>query len=297
MTLGERLALATVEARLTGVAIPAPRVGGRYEVIGVLGHGGMGEVFRARDVELDREVALKLVRASTGSIGARERLAAEARVLAQLAHPNVVAVFDVVTERDEVAIVMELVRGRSLRRWLDERARPWPDVLAMIVAAGRGLAAAHTAGIVHRDVKPDNIMIGDDGTVRLVDFGLAHAIAEGTSSGDTTQGTVHGTIGYLAPELADGRLADARSDQLAFCLTAYEALHRRCALVQRPSADRPWPARWEIAALQRSDVPPRIRRAIERGLAADPAQRHVSMDGLLAELAPPSRPRFAWTAL
>jgi tetratricopeptide (TPR) repeat protein/predicted Ser/Thr protein kinase len=293
MTLGERLALAAVEARLTGAAIRPPIVGDRYEVLAVLGAGGMGEVFRARDRELDREVALKLVRPSIGSIAG---LVAEARTLAQLAHPNIVTVFDVVSERDDVAIVMELVRGRSLRRWLDERTHQWTDVLRVLVAAGRGLAAAHDAGIVHRDVKPDNIMIGDDGSVRLVDFGLAHASHDAMITEPATSPVVHGTIGYLAPELRDGRAADARSDQLAFCLTCYEALHGRHALVDPPSFARPWPQQWTIAESRRH-VTRRIHRAIERGLAEAPGQRHPSMHALLAALAPRPRTHAAWMTM
>ncbi len=305
MTLAEQLALAAVEARLTGAPLRSPRVGDRYDVLGLLGRGGMGEVYRARDRELDREVALKLVRPSTARATAHARLVAEARVLAQLAHPNVVAVFDVVIEPETIAIVMELVRGRSLRQWLDERPRATRDVLRVAIAAGRGLVAAHQAGIVHRDVKPDNVMIADDGSVRLVDFGLAHADAEpGATAGGASDGpartegaVVHGTIGYLAPELRDGRPADARSDQLAFCLTLFEALYRRHALADPPTPARPWPERWVVAPPARSVLPRKLQRALERGLARDPDARHPSMAALLGELGPRARARTPWLVL
>jgi eukaryotic-like serine/threonine-protein kinase len=311
MSLAERLALATVEARITHAPPTLPLLGERYEVLALVGHGGMGEVYRARDRELAREVAIKVVRSSAASSVARGRLLGEARALARLAHPNVVAVFDVLVEHGDVMMVMELVRGLSLRRWLGERPRPWRVVLAILLAAGRGLAAAHQVGLVHGDVKPDNVMLGEDGRVRLIDFGLAHEgdpAITGDADSDACAASgehptqihcVRGTIGYLAPELGVGRPADARSDQLAFCLTLFEALYGRHALRERPSAETPWPRCWSVVERPaKSDVPARIHAAIMRGLAADPARRHPSMQALLERLGASSRRRPAgWLAI
>lgn len=287
MTLAERIALAAVEARVTGSPVRPPLVADRYEVLELLGRGGMGEVYRARDRELGRDVALKHARPGLFGGDAVGRLADEARMLARLADPDVVAVYDVIAEHDSVLIVMELVRGCSLRSWLAQQRRSWQEILPVMIAAGRGLAAAHRAGIVHRDVKPDNIMlVSDDAAqgVRLVDFGLAYAApptdpSNEAAPGDSTRAVViEGTLAYLAPELLEGSPADALSDQFAFCVTIFEALHGR-----RPQGETS-SSRARGRRSEGSPVPARVRRAIERGLARDRDARHESMDALLAEL-------------
>ncbi len=165
-----------------------PRFLGRYVVIDELGRGGMGQVFRAYDPQLDREIALKLLRRVTDD--ARTRLLREAQAMAQLSHPNVLPVYDVAAEGHRLFLAMELVRGQSLREWLDCGARSFTEVLEVFLAAGRGLNAAHEAGLVHRDFKPGNVLIGDDGRVRVMDFGLARGMAAGSrvSGRDSSRG-------------------------------------------------------------------------------------------------------------
>src|SRR5215467_5449218 len=163
---------------------------GRYVILGLVGRGGMGEVYAAYDPELDRKVALKLLRVKpnagvTMSEG-RARTLREAQAIARLSHPNVVVVYDVGTFQDQVFIAMEFVDGETVTLWLETRARRWQEVLKVFLAAGRGLLAAHEKGLVHRDFKPDNVMVGRDGDVRVMDFGLARQVTE--KSGTTERG-------------------------------------------------------------------------------------------------------------
>ncbi len=166
----------SAEALGRGVAV------GRYVVLDRIGAGGMGVVYAAYDPELDRRVALKLLRPDRfGGDAGRLRLLREAQALARLTHPNVVAVYDVGTFGDRVFVAMELVEGETLRQWLraePRSPRPWREVLERFLPAGRGLAAAHAAGLVHRDFKPENVLLGRDGRARVVDFGLAKALAD-----------------------------------------------------------------------------------------------------------------------
>ncbi|MBL9103436.1 MAG: tetratricopeptide repeat protein [Myxococcales bacterium] len=212
---------------------------GRYLVLDVRGAGGMGVVYTAYDPELDRKVALKLVRPQVTRRGVdlRERLVREARALARISHPNVVPVYDVGETDGEVFIAMELVPGPTLARWQAAAARPWAAILEMYLQAARGLARAHEAGVVHRDFKPSNAIVGPDGRVRVVDFGLALAGSrdeadepgEGTtsaaaSSSLTATGALVGTPAYMAPEQREGAVVDARSDQYSLCAALWEAL-------------------------------------------------------------------------
>lgn len=264
---------------------------GRYVVLGALGAGGFGTVYEAFDPELERSVALKLLHGEAhASTPVQERLRREARALARLAHPNVVPVYDLGELDGRVYLAIELVRGQSLRAWLatPRSAREVLDVYAM---AGRGLAAAHAAGVVHRDVKPENILLGDDGRVRVTDFGLAHPTGDAAGGGTDGTGTVTrghlGTPAYMSPEQLAQRPADARSDQFSFCVAVYEALFG-----QRPFAGD------TIAEREASlSTPPafpagltpslRVRRALRRGLSIDPSARFPSMEALLAQLRPP----------
>jgi eukaryotic-like serine/threonine-protein kinase len=251
----------------------------RYVIIGRIGVGGMGVVYAAYDTKLDRKVALKALRGS-GDERRRGRLLREAKVLAKLQHPNVVAAYDVVSEGGLLLLAMEFVDGQTLRSWLGA-PRPWRDVLSVFTAAGRGLAAAHAAGVVHRDFKPDNVLVGGDGRPRVVDFGLAHtddeapaSVAQPFASGG---GSVVGTPAYMSPEQRRGERVDARSDQYNFCVALHEALYGE--LPGRPEAGgagRPPPA------LGR--VPVWVGRAINRGLSAEPAGRHPDVGALLAAL-------------
>jgi tetratricopeptide (TPR) repeat protein len=286
---------------------------GRYVLLDRIGLGGMGVVFAAYDPELDRKVALKLLRsdwaAGPAAADARARLWREAQALARLSHPHVVTVHDVGVHGESLFIAMDFVDGVTLSRWLRAEPRSWMEVLDCFVQAGLGLAAAHAAGLVHRDFKPDNVLVGQDGRVRVTDFGLARvsqtpaeaaASASGGSSGGgspqlvTQQGALVGTPAYMAPEQIDGRPSDARSDQFSFCVALYEGLYGErpftgdspSALARAARESRPAPPR-------DSRVPTWVRRAVLQGLAADPAERHSSMDVLLAALT--RRPRqVAW---
>ncbi|MCY1023809.1 serine/threonine-protein kinase [Pyxidicoccus sp. MSG2] len=272
---------------------------GRYVLLRRVGEGGMGVVFAAYDPDLDREVALKLLKpGAVADAEARGRLVREAQALARLSHPNVVIVHDVGLDGDTVFLAMELVRGRTLRHWLAEAPHPWREVLARFLHAGQGLAAAHAVGLVHRDFKPDNVLLGDDGQVRVTDFGLARlAPAEPVTGdsptpeaspkeGDTLAGVRQGTPAYMSPEQWRGGRADARSDQFSFCVTLYEALFG-----QRPFAGGTTAERARALREGRVTPPPRgsrvpgtVRDAVLRGLAVEPASRYPSLDALLARL-------------
>ena len=272
---------------------------GRYVILDRIGAGGMGVVYAAYDPELDRRVALKLLRTDRFAAPGHLRLLREAKALARLTHPNVVAVHDAGTFGDQVFVAMELVEGETLRQWLEAGSRSWREVLDRLLAAGRGLAAAHAAGLVHRDFKPENVLLGRDGRVRVVDFGLAKALADAAeeepaapdSGGElasplTEWGAVLGTPAYMAPEQIRGIAADARSDQFSFCVALYEALYG-----ERPFAGK---GPREIAeAVARgvpreapagTKVPGWLRAVVLRGLKADPEERYPDMDVLLRDL-------------
>ncbi|RKH00840.1 serine/threonine-protein kinase [Corallococcus carmarthensis] len=267
---------------------------GRYVVLERLGAGGMGVVHAAYDPSLDRRIGLKLLRALPavdGSAGLTERLLREAQAAARTRHPHVVTVHDVGTFGDVVFIAMELVDGGTLRQHLKASPRPWRDVVRLYLQAGRGLAAAHAAGVVHRDFKPDNVLVDKEGRARVTDFGLARvesitagvATAPATSpTGSPLATTLAGTPGYIAPEVLAGAPADARSDQYAFCVSLYEGLHG-----QRPEAG-------EAGGLtNRSNVPRAVHALLVRGLSPEPVARHPSMTVLLDALERAAFPRIS----
>ncbi|MFV8749726.1 protein kinase domain-containing protein [Nannocystaceae bacterium ST9] len=280
---------------------------GRYQLLRRLGAGAMGVVFEAYDPELERRVAIKLlhVAADPGAVEhTQARLLREARAMARLAHPHVVAVHDVGRLGDRLFVAMELVEGPTLRGWLADSNRSRAEILAAFVGAGRGLAAAHGEGLVHRDFKPDNVLIGRDGRARVTDFGLAFAghaaprpgavpdltrttaltSTQAQSSQATAAGSIVGTPAYMAPEQWLGAPADARSDQFGFCVALHEALFGR-----RPFAgDRLEVLQANVLAGRREGVPRSapgwLRAALDRGLAGDPGRRHRDMGALLGEL-------------
>ncbi|HEU4615288.1 MAG TPA: serine/threonine-protein kinase, partial [Kofleriaceae bacterium] len=262
----------------------------RYVLLERLGEGGMGVVWAARDRVLDRRVALKVLHDAFLGEADQQRLAAEARAMARLSHPNVVAVYDVGERDGRMFMTMELVEGVPLTRWL-ETPRGWREVVAAFREAGAGLAAAHDAGIVHRDVKPSNILVGKDGRMRITDFGIACETPTGVpdAHGATTQTTaLVGSPPYMAPERLSGVAADARGDQFAFCVALYEALHGR-----RPFAGDTVGA---LRTAMTAGPPPPIRKVprwlhdvIVRGLAPDPDARFSSMRSLLERLRGPAR--------
>ncbi len=299
-----------------------PRTIGRYLAIDILGVGGMGTVFAAHDPELDRKVALKLLHARNAGNGhsthARSRLQREARAIAKVKHPNVIHVYDVgVVDhegRQQVFVAMELVEGRSLRQWIEQlhltdywrRGQAVGEIVEVMAQAGRGLAAAHKAGLVHRDFKPDNALLGDDQQVRVVDFGLARRVDgssdsvtalpatdlthSSTSSGSlderlTRTGARLGTPAYMAPEQFRGEATDGRTDQFAFCLTLYEALygvrafpHTGYALAAAVVRGEPRPPPSEPS------VPAHLRALLERGLQTAAEDRFESMEALVEAL-------------
>ncbi|HVH99183.1 MAG TPA: serine/threonine-protein kinase, partial [Enhygromyxa sp.] len=279
---------------------------GRFTVLRKLGEGGMGVVFACYDEQLERKVAVKLLRSRYQSGVARMRLEREAQALARLSHPNVVQIYELGEHQGALFVVMELVVGETLSAWLwpDGREagtdRDWRAIVAVLREAGAGLAAAHAAGLVHRDFKPENVVVGVDGRVRTLDFGLVRTLEPelldselelagselDSNTALTRAGAWMGTPAYMAPEQFDGLVCDAKSDQFSFSAVAFEALFG-CrpfagATVEALAAS----VRRGVAAPIREDspVPKRLRAAILRGLAADPASRWPAMAALLTEL-------------
>jgi eukaryotic-like serine/threonine-protein kinase len=308
------------------VVPPGVRLG-RYLVIDELGRGGMGVVLRGYDPKLQREVALKRVRTRTLDASARARLVREARAMAMLSHPNVVAVYDVDLGEGDVVVVMEYVPGTTLRRWLEAEPRSWRATVEALIAAGRGLAAAHDGGLLHRDFKLDNVLVGDDGRVRVTDFGLARSTESSRTSIDETEqpslggakpstrapspssdaisveltqaGVVMGTPPYMAPEQHEDGQLDARTDQYALCIALWRALTKswpfvgdgEAGLLQAKRAGVPvWPADVH--------VPRHVVEAISRGLSPQAEDRWPSVPALLAELGrDPSRRQHRMLAI
>ena len=281
---------------------------GRYVISGVLGSGGMGVVYAAEDPRLGRRVALKLLHPALAEAAEEQqrRLLREAQAMARLSHPNVLPVFDLGMESGQVFLAMEFIEGPTLAEWLRQRERPWQEILGLFLEAGRGLAAAHQAGLVHRDFKPANVLVGTDGRPRVTDFGLvrvgasseeglAQATPRGAESPLTQIGTVAGTPAYMSPEQLAGRPVDARGDQFSFCVALYEALQG----VRPFAADAPPEHRWTLRRPERSPrLPAYVRAALARGLALEPAERFPSMDALLGALAMrPPLSRRRWMAL
>ena len=267
---------------------------GRYVVIDRVGAGAMGVVFAAYDPELDRKVALKLLHGEGSGAPTELRLLREARALARLAHAHVVAVHDVGAIGDRVFVVMEFIEGETLGEWL-RTPRPWRTVVQALVQAGQGLAAAHRAGLVHRDFKPANVMVRRDGRIAVLDFGLAHLGSMSDSGQDTalpagehaivSRSSFAGTPAYMAPEQLGAQVADALSDQFSFCVVLYEALYRCHPFGERFHEIAAAAASEAVRPPPPTDVPGFVHEVILRGLRADRAARHASMDALLLALA------------
>ncbi|MDB4958707.1 MAG: serine/threonine protein kinase [Myxococcales bacterium] len=277
---------------------------GRYLVLSTLGAGGMGVVFSAYDPQLDRKIALKLLRANLGGTAkeARARLKREAQAIAQLNHPNVVGVYDVgETDDGDVYVAMEFVEGDTLTTWLRRWPRTWREILDVFHQAARGLMAAHSVGLLHRDFKPDNVLVGGDGRVRVSDFGLARSligpdeVARPRQPSSplhvdlTATGTVLGTPRYMPPEQLTGPDIDARSDQFSFCIALYEALFGTHPLPGATSVSMLESGARALAPPEGSRVPSGIAKAVQRGLEKDRAKRFPTMAALITELTPPAQ--------
>lgn len=290
--------------------LAASRVG-RFVLLQQLGAGGMGTVFSAYDPELDRRVALKILhRPQSRDDTSRKQSLREARALARVAHPRVVSVYDV-GEADELSyMAMEFVEGQTLRSWQTQERRSFRAILHMYLQAGEGLQAAHKAGVVHRDFKPDNVLVGArDRLPKVVDFGIARlhdAAVEVRAEGDglaagaaarsgslTQESQVPGTLGYMSPEQQQGGSVTAQSDQYSFCVALWEALYGELppmsARAPQPAMDPAARSAAEQApagpAQATLDVPPAELMAIlKRGMSLQPEQRFASMSALLAAL-------------
>ena len=296
---------------------PLPRGAsvGRYVLLDPLGGGAVGLVYAAHDPQLDRKVAIKLMqpearsRCDVGEI--RARMLREAKAIARVTHRNVVAVHDAgLTADGTVFIVMEFIEGQTVKKWRSDRMRAWREVHEVFVQAANGLLATHCAGLLHRDFKPENVLIGRDGRVSLVDFGLARSASLSTTLADsfewaeistvdrtlTRSGTLIGTPAYMSPEQILRRPADERSDQFSFCLALYETLYG-----ERPFAGDTLRElsramlQGSIRAAPRSSwVPAWLREAVLRGLHGEPGRRYPSMKALLEALTPAAQlTRFA----
>jgi hypothetical protein len=290
----------------------APSTIARYEVRALIGAGAAGVVYRAFDPKLQREVAIKVLRSDpTGAPDLAARILREAQAMARLSAPNVVAVYDVGIEDGAVYLVMEHVQGSTLAHWLRAEARSVEAILAVFADAGRGLLSAHEKGLVHRDFKPENVLVAADGRARVTDFGLAREVEPTPAQLDPaavvqlyapTRGLV-GTPAYLAPELFDGAPASAQSDQFAFCVALFDALFERhpfrageaITLEQLIEAARAH----ELAApaSTRGARGRRVASVLARGLSPDPARRFGDMGELLRELAGTARQRLTRTVI
>jgi len=291
---------------------PAARQVGRYVLRQHLGAGGMGAVYKAYDPQLDRVLAVKLLHSEPADADQLERQSTrfmrEAQAMAKLSHHNVVVVHDVGLADGQVFIAMEYVDGMTLRDWLAHVPRDWRQVVDVFIQAGRGLEAAHHKGLVHRDFKPSNVLVGRDGRVRVADFGLARVMLGkdvwasrseslvplsplALDSPVTAEGAVIGTPAYMAPEQFLGEAVEARTDQYSFCLALHEALFAERPRLINPLSGAVLEARIKGPDFPRlsTPAPPWLRDVIARGLGARPQDRHPSMDGLLAALATPPR--------
>jgi tetratricopeptide (TPR) repeat protein/predicted Ser/Thr protein kinase len=284
------------------IEIPKSTQVGRFVVLDMLGKGGMGMVLAAYDPQLDRKIAIKMLHDDV-SVTQSARLEREAKAMAQLSHPNVVTVHETGTFEGRLYIAMEYVVGETLGQWLRSAPRERAQIFELLLQAGRGLAAAHAVGLVHRDFKPDNVLVGKDGRARVSDFGLVSAIGEAIPQGAspkvlspsalTMTGTVMGTPLYMAPEQHDGRVADAKADQFSFCVTAWQALCDEAPygadtyeeLVSNVTTGKLRPMPRGVR------VPAKVRAILARGLDTDPAARFPSMQALLVALERALRPR------
>ena len=270
---------------------PGTRLGS-YRIEAQLGQGGMGVVYRALDTKLNRPVAVKLLFDELADAAARRRFQREAQMASSLNHPHILTVHDTGEFEGRQYLVTEFVDGGTLKDWARAGKRTWREIVTLLVGVADGLAAAHSAGILHRDIKPDNILVGSNGYAKLSDFGLAKlqeqtapaAVTRTMDSKNTRPGMILGTIAYMSPEQAAGRATDARSDIFSFGIVLYELLAGR----------RPFPGATDLETLQLiihrdapplgEDVAPPLRMVVEKALEKDPADRYQSARDLVVDL-------------
>ena len=263
-----------------------------YEILAPIGKGGMGEVYKARDHKLGRDVAIKVLPHEMASDSSRlRRFEQEARAASALNHPNMVTIYEIGEHEGVPYIAMELVHGRTLREILEDGPLPNDQLMRYATQMAEGLAKAHQAGIVHRDFKPENVIISEDGYVKILDFGLAKLSAHGAVGseiatavkGGTTPGTILGTVGYMSPEQAKGESADFRSDQFSLGAVLYEMV------TGRPAFRRATPAE-TLSAVLRDDplagltMRPELADTLRRCLAKTPGERFVSTMEITARI-------------
>ncbi|MEM9452760.1 MAG: serine/threonine-protein kinase [Myxococcota bacterium] len=313
--LGDYLGLPSVErgavyrrvlARMAGEDADEPEATriGRYEFIRRLGAGGMGVVYLVRDPDLDRKIALKMLhpRLRHADDADERRMRREARAMARLDHDNVVRVHELGTHEGRLYLAMEYVEGTTLSGWLTGPQRHWSEIVRVFCRAGAGLVAAHEAGLAHCDFKPDNVLLSDEGAVKVSDFGLVRVLgdtdefqaARGMESTDalpsitqsTTQSTIAGTPAYMAPEQLAGSRGDTRSDQFGFCVALYTALLGQPPFEGSTVAEltRSMAAGLRAPQARRAEVPAEVLAALERGLEQRADDRWPSMSALIAQL-------------
>lgn len=267
-----------------------------YEILGSLGEGGMGHVYRARDTTLQRDLALKVIRSTSLTAIGRERFLREARACSRISHPNIVTVYAAGEEDGRPYIAMELVSGRTLRDIIDEGKVPWQQALRWVADIADALCRLHEEGVIHRDLKPENIMITDDGLAKLMDFGIAHMASSSTL---TSEGVSLGTVFYMSPEQAAGKKTDARSDIFSLASVLYEMLTGAFAF----KGEHPMAVMYSITSASPTpidefgvELPEGLREIVERAMEKDPDARFVdggafrdALASILARVDPPPR--------
>jgi eukaryotic-like serine/threonine-protein kinase len=279
------------EVGLAGVALTGQHFGS-YQVLSLLGTGGMGEVYRALDTKLNRPVAIKFLSDDLADSTARRRFQREAQTASSLNHPHILTVYGAGEFEGRQYLVTELVDGGTLREWVQRERHEWRQVLELLIGVADGLYAAHQAGILHRDIKPENILITKSGYAKLADFGLAKvqesaisaAISRTATENRTRPGGVMGTVAYMSPEQATGRAIDARSDMFSFGVVLYELLSGRRPFTGTADLDVLHAVVHSSAEPLPSEVPLALRAVVEKALEKDPADRYQSMRDMVADL-------------
>ena len=269
---------------------------GSYRVEAPLGKGGMGVVYLATDTRLDRRVAIKFLSKSLLDADARRRFQHEARMASALNHPHILSVYDVGDYAGLQYLVTEFIDGGTLEGWARSEPRAWPQIVDLLIGVAEALAAAHAASIVHRDVKPGNILVSRAGYAKLADFGLAKPTDDarrGDSRAYTQPGALIGTAAYMSPEQIAGRALDSRSDIFSFGVVLYELLARRRPFVADTDLDIMYAIMHAPAQTLPSDVPEALRLIVDKTLEKEPAARYQSMRELVVDLRRVVRREFA----